>query len=432
MEYISLFDNIMTIKKYGMDMIWIEFKTIYDTKKFLELCIKNNVNFIPGNKCTIYNNSFMNCILINIAYYDKMTLITGLERIIDSITKYNSINVKTYGDNIFISNEINYIGKITKFNYAFDGMMPLNSVIIYNIENTELVEYMLVNKLYLPLLITTEIKSNYILEYSKHAPVSYITDISIDMIYWILTKQKGIHIYDSTYIDNIFLKEDYDNIKLYDININVHPQVISYIINKVKHDKCIVMSLYKKKKVFEIKLYDNNVEVLYCLESLRTLVNYINDTYNCSNGIIQINNTKYIFNDNIELPKVEYNNDSTYDINSIISQMTNLMVEGISFYNYINNKYLLVDIDDDIIQLDMLDTISSLINNNNTIIYLNSNTNTVRVFDRNNIEIIYEVYILSCILEYYKYNKLLNNTHIYINHNNKKIKLNIENKINMI
>jgi hypothetical protein len=113
--------------------------------------------------------------------------------------------------------------------------------------------------------------------------------------------------------------------------------------------------------------------------------------------------------------------------------MTNLTLSGVSQYSTTENKYYIIDLDDDIMSLDILETLSSLINDKHIIIYINSNSECdMRVFDINNIETKYDPYILSCILEYYKYNKI-DLTELYVNTIcNKKIKLIIENKINMI
>lgn len=435
-EFLSLFDDIDIISSEGGYNMWIQFKTIKNTTDFLKICMKNNVKFIPGNKCSIYNNSFMNSIMISYLYYDIPTIISGLEKIIDSIVKYNKINVKINGNvDINFHKDINYIGQFNKTNYIFDGMIPFNSVIIDTTDTTDMIEYMLKNKIYLPLLVTTNSVSTILLKkYGMYAPVAHINNIEDD-IFWILTKDNGY--YESKTASFIGILSD--NISIYDINKKIHPIVLDNMIQKILYDNSTqrkVIIKQAKKKEFEVIIYDNMKQVEYCLESLRCLINYINNEYNINSGKIIIGDNVYIFNDmHIMLPLVNHEIRQTDNINYITTQMTNLTLYGVSHYSSSENKYYIIDLDDDIMTLDILETLSSLINDSDkyTIIYINGMDEcNMRVFDINNIETNYDPYILSCILEYYKYNKT-ELAELYINTIcNKKIKLIIENKINMI
>ena len=435
-EFLSLFDDIKVISSEGGYNIWIQIKTIKNTTDFLKLCIKNNVKFIPGNKCSIYNNSFMDHIMISYLYYDTPTIISGLEKIIDSITKYNKINVKINGNvDITFHKDINYIGKFNKTNYMFDGLLPFNTVIIDTTDSTDMIEYMLKNKIYLPLLVTTNSVTPILLKtYGMHAPISHINDLKDD-IFWILTKDNGY--YESKIPSFIGITEN--NISIYDINKKIHPIVLDNIIHTIIHDSStqkIVILKQQKKKEFEVILYDNMKQVEYCLESLRFLTNYINKEYDINNGKIIICDDIYIFNDmHIMLPIVNHEIRQNDNINYIVTQMTNLTLYGVSYYTHSENKYYIIDVNDDIMTLDILETLSSLINDSDkcTLIYINSMDGCdMRVFDVNNIETDYDPYIFSCVLEYYKYNKT-ELEELYIKTiSNKKIKLIIENKINMI
>jgi hypothetical protein len=301
-----------------------------------------------------------------------------------------------------------------------------------------MIEYMMKNKIYLPLLVTNNIVNNQsiLLKYANYAPVAHINNIEDD-IFWILTKDNGY--YESKTASFVGITSD--SISIYDINKKLHPIVLDNMINKILHNKFttkIVILRQQKKKEFEVTLYNSMTHVNYCLECLRFVKNYINDEYNINSGKIIIGDMIYIFNDiHIMLPLVNHDNMNNENINNIVTQMTNLTLSGVSQYSTTENKYYIIDLDDDIMTLDILETLSSLINDMEdekyVLIYINSNEECyMRVFDMNNIEIKYDPYILSCILEYYKYNKV-ELTELYVNTIcNKKIKLIIENKINMI
>ena len=96
LEYLSQFNNISYLSPKGGYFIWIQFNTIKNTTNFLKICEKNKVKFHPGNKFST-NSSYTNCVRLSFSYYDSDDLILGLERMMDSVVKYNSINVLING-----------------------------------------------------------------------------------------------------------------------------------------------------------------------------------------------------------------------------------------------------------------------------------------------------------------------------------------------
>ncbi len=153
----------------GGYFIWIQFKTIRNTSDFLKICEKNRVKFHPGNKFST-NSSYGNCIRLSFSYYDPDDLILGLERIMDSVIKYNSINVLINGASgklgslikkeILNNIDFNYVGDISRklTNETFDGLISYNSVIIdvsSNEATYNLLTFLINQKLYLPLIIGT-------------------------------------------------------------------------------------------------------------------------------------------------------------------------------------------------------------------------------------------------------------------------------------
>ena len=196
LEYLSQYDNITYISPKGGYFIWIQFKTIRNTTDFLKICEKNKVKFHPGNKFST-NSSYTNCVRLSFSYYDPDELIIGLERLMDEVIKYNSINIMLNGASgklgslikkeMIVNKDFNYIGDIKRNlnKVDFDGLIPYNSVII-DISSNEgtynLLTFLINEKIYLPLIIgttgLTESTNKLVESYSKICQVAHITNFS--------------------------------------------------------------------------------------------------------------------------------------------------------------------------------------------------------------------------------------------------------------
>ena len=66
----------------------------------------------------------------------------------------------------------------------------------------------------------------------------------------------------------------------------------------------------------------------------------------------------------LKLPSIDYLNEKTKDnsISDMINQMTNLILYGVSRFIFNDTKFLLLELKDNIFNCDMLDTISTIIN----------------------------------------------------------------------
>lgn len=196
LEYLSQYNNISYLHSKGGYFIWIKFNTISNTADFLKICEKNKVKFHPGNKFST-NSSYTNCVRLSFSYYDPDDLILGLERLMDSVVKYNSINVLINGASgklgslikkeVLNNRDFNYVGDIKRniTKEDFDGLVSYNSVIIdvsSNDATYNLLTFLINQKINLPLIIGTtglSESTNILLEiYSKTSQIAHITNFS--------------------------------------------------------------------------------------------------------------------------------------------------------------------------------------------------------------------------------------------------------------
>ncbi len=195
-EYLEQFKNISFIKPSGGYFIWLKLHTIKNTTDFLKICEMNKVKFHPGIKFTT-DSSLGDCIRLSFSYYSPNDLILGLERLMDCVVKYNSINVKINGASgklgnlikkeIFNHKDFNYMGDIKRTfgSTDFDGLIPYNTVLIDVTSNegtSNLITFLLETKQYFPLIVgTTGLKEEVfklIQTYSNYAPIAHITNFS--------------------------------------------------------------------------------------------------------------------------------------------------------------------------------------------------------------------------------------------------------------
>ncbi len=504
-EYLEQFNHIEFIKPQGGYFLWLQFKTIKNTTDFLKICEKNKVKFHPGIKFTTDSN-MKNCIRLSFSYYSSIDLIVGLERLMDCVKKYNSINVKIMGasgklgslikNEVFNINDFNYMGDIkrTYTKKDFDGLIPYNTVIIdvsSNEGTNNLLTFLMEHKLYFPIIIGTtgltkntfEIMNNY----SVFAPIAHITNFSegiplirqfaklsnsltsewkftmtdihhihkkdapsgtaktikseitrdmpiesirtgevigdhvleltngseiikiihsvsnrdtfakgcINYIYWILTLPNGLFNKIESKMDIKTVEYLNDVITIGKVYKDVPSVVFNYISKSIQMTNPLITKIGIIKEnndsnyVAHLFSVSNNIikPIKYCGYTMYALANYISDNYKVPEGIICIENSSFDFKTSFEksiflvkLPTLTYIDNKKKDntINDLINQMTNLTLYGVGRYQFNNQKYLILEIKDNIFNSDMLGTICTLINTEHStntkynVIFINS------------------------------------------------------------
>jgi hypothetical protein len=183
-----------------------------------------------------------------------------------------------------------------------------------------------------------------------------------------------------------------DKIVLIDITKDLPQVLINHIItnlnNTHKNLTKIVFLKHIKDSKYQTSIYGKIDETFclinYCAYSLLSTINYIRDIDENTNGKFYVNNNyySYTYTDEIgllKLPSIDYLDDKSKDniISDMINQMTNLTLYGVSRFIFDNTKYLLLELKDDIFHCDMLDTICTIINSEQSdkfnFIFINSN-----------------------------------------------------------
>lgn len=482
-EYLEFFDNVEVHFPGGGYYIWIKFKTIYNINDFMKICNHNNVTFITGTKFTIYND-FIN--YGRITFTSNITdIMIGIDRIMDSIKKYNSINILIYGADTMlgllikqelISNDtINYMGDINSISRdQFNGMIPFNSIILDFSENNLLLPFLLKEKIYLPIIIKSYHSTDMIDQYKKYSPICCVDNFSqinmlyndimtlmksynIDnnseninvsysvndnkecikgcnnMIYWILTQPNGMY----NRVHNIVPNYSIDDIIIFDLVKDIPKSVTNYIIEKYKTKTIIFMrNTMNKYNIINVSIYKSQF-ISYCSSILLNLLKYIKINNIVSDGIIMINSDQYDFKINndmymLALPSITYTDINDSDmISELINDMTNITLLGISQYDENKINYLVLEIKDNVFDsetLETLTTLSTLINDitmkQHIIIFINYDertNNTINIVSFDGIKIIYNDMIVRATAEYYIY---------HFGKNNKETKINIQSKNN--
>jgi DNA-binding transcriptional MocR family regulator/dihydrodipicolinate reductase len=195
-EYLTQFPNVCFIKPTGGYFLWLGCKSIKSTANLLKVCEKNKVKYHPGVKFST-NGSFDNCIRLSFSYYNSDDILTGLDRLMDSIANYNKISVRVHGASgklgslikkeILSNNDFNYLGDIKReFNTDdFLIMSPFNSVIIDVSSNDgtfNLITSLVKTKNYIPVIIGTtglaDKTIGLIKTYASNAPVALVSNFS--------------------------------------------------------------------------------------------------------------------------------------------------------------------------------------------------------------------------------------------------------------
>ena len=195
-------------------------------------------------------------------------------------------------------------------------------------------------------------------------------------VFWILTKPIGLYNSIDSETSYSFGTYGNQNIAVHEIE-NILPttvldKITSNIIankpdtNKISFVRCI------NDDHFSVDIYSTNKteskQLNYCGYTLMTSLDYILNTYETKNGNITVSNVNYRYNHNdthymVELPTVTYVPAKNQDeqISELISRVTNLTVFGISRYSFNLEKYIILEIKEDILYSDFLDTICAVV-----------------------------------------------------------------------
>jgi hypothetical protein len=241
-------------------------------------------------------------------------------------------------------------------------------------------------------------------------------------IYWLLTCSNGFF---TDNLDEVYETKKINNIIYYLLDRELSEFVATYEIKRIisKHNSNIVhinKRNINKQIIYNIKIHimDSKYELV---DTLFDIIDFIKN----KSGIIELSyypKTEEIImykykniNDvmMICIPDVKYVKENNDSVGVIIHQMTDLTLLGINKYTG-NSNYLILEIKDDVLENQMLDTISMLINsineNKQTIIFINyneyeENTFNARIFDSvTNTENYNNIETYSTIFEYYLYN----------------------------
>jgi len=459
-DYLEQFNNISFIKPKGGLFIWLKLNYITNSDDFLKYCQKYNLDFITGNRCST-NSDFMNYIRLSFSYYDSTELLLGLEQLMECINNYNIINVMIVGESNINSIIKNKLLENDNFNYIdkIENLYHRNSVIIiidYNCN--DLVKELIKQKIYIPIILCGK-TYDIINTYKKYAPILHINDFSygnqiikeitqlfnkykwksnesfysfgselinikhtfeedkldyLHYIYWILTKSNGYYnmIYDS------FVNMNDDNLNIIDMNKDLPFRCYKYMITKtseqINNGEIISLIRNNSNSNYTVLLYkkqdDKIVKLNYCIDTLFSLIdNYID---NMMNGVFIINNIEYIFTIddgiNLELPQLDYCKNNTDEISDLITQMCDINLLGIGIYNNKDNYYLVLEVGNNIMNSEILETITTILNYDKikyNIVFIKNFNDYVnmRAFDINSNEIYDDPNIYVSMIEYYMY-----------------------------
>lgn len=198
----------------------------------------------------------------------------------------------------------------------------------------------------------------------------------IKYIYWILTKPVGL--YHSIDSEASYLVGNYgnQNLVVYEIEKNLPACVLNKIMSNIVSIKPDTNKVAFVKHIdddeFAIDIYQqHNSEgklVNYCGYALMTGLKYILETYETKNGTINTSNATYNYTHTdshymMELPSVTYVSSKNQDdqISELISRITNLTLYGVSRYSYESEKYIILEMKEDVLNSEFLDTVCAII-----------------------------------------------------------------------
>jgi 2-aminoadipate transaminase len=218
----------------------------------------------------------------------------------------------------------------------------------------------------------------------------------IKYMYWILTKSNGFYNIIEPTSQYSCEKIASQNIVVYELENNLPSGVINKIIkniliNKSETTKISFLRFVDDDK-FSIDIYsktndsENEMKLSgFCGYSILSSIKYILDAYDTKEGDVVFENINYKYKQNdthfmIQLPNVSYMSSKEQDeeISELISRVTNLTLFGISRYSFGSDKYIIMEIKENIMESEFLDTICAIIssdlpnNSGNKILFINT------------------------------------------------------------
>jgi hypothetical protein len=476
-EYLEQFNYIDIIQPNRGSYILISLKTIKNMNNFLKLCIKNGLSFViySNNYIKLHYSYYNIDILINgidilincIKKYNSINIIfnkscdSHIKNILlknkdfniePYITPYNKEYFEGYDMNntvmIDMNPDINLYQSLLKDQIYIPILIHTKSL------SDDIICIIDIYKLHAPIAHITNFSEgcnilNKILEITKNLSWNSTLETHIEShnmieltngkecikfelnnnnkyncteyIYWLLTCSNGF--YTNNLFDIYHTKKN-DNILYYLLDRELSELVSIYEMNKIiSKNNCNIVYINKrttfKNTIYNIKIHD--IDINYNLTtSLFDIIDFVKN----KSGIMEISyfpkkeeSIIYKFknmNDMIMIciPEVEYVKENNDNISEMIHTMTDLTLLGINKYIG-NSNCLVLEIKENVLDNQMLDTVSMLINNDNEnkqIIFINyneyeENTFNIRIFDSNtNTENYNNMESYSAVFEYYLYN----------------------------
>ncbi len=262
----------------------------------------------------------------------------------------------------------------------------------------------------------------------------------IGYIYWILTKSAGL--YYSIDSEISYFTNDYQNqnIIVYELEKKLPDSVLNNLMGNIVATKPdtnkIALFAHTDDDEFSVSIYKPTQTqtkpkyINYCGYALMSVCKYILDTYDTTAGNIIVNKYAYGYtqtNNNlmIELPEVKYilNKDQDDEISELILRISNLTLFGVSRYVFNTEKYLILEMKENVFHSDFFETICAVICSDlseysnyrmifiNTSFYTGPNKNQVnmRCYDGlTQMEITDDTIGFSALMEYYLYHFVKN------------------------
>ena len=257
-------------------------------------------------------------------------------------------------------------------------------------------------------------------------------------LYWILTKPIGFYTGIDSEIPYSVGQYVGQNIVIYEndnqLPTAVNNKIISHLLNTKPDTNKFSFVKHDGDDNFQIDIYKNTngetKQIDYCGYTLLTTVGYICTNYETTQGTLSIGNEIYRYKTNdthvmVELPTVTYIDakDQDEQISELIYRISNLTLFGVCRYGLGSVKYLILEMKEDVMDSQILDTICAIISSefsNNTgyrVLFINTshytsvnkNQISMRCFDLNSgNEINDDALGCSCVMEYYMFHFIKN------------------------
>ncbi len=257
-------------------------------------------------------------------------------------------------------------------------------------------------------------------------------------LYWILTKSNGLYNHIDSEIPYSIAQYQGQNIVVYENDNNlpsaVNNKIITHMLSTKPDTNKFAFVKHDGDDDFGVDIYANTngetKQINYCGYTLLATVGYITNNYETTQGTLTVGNSNYKYKHNdthlmIEIPTATYIASKNQDeqISELITRVTNLTLFGVSRYSFDSVKYLILEMKEDIMDSEFLDTICAVISSEypsnkgykvlfiNTSYYTGTNKNQInmRCFDLDSgNEICDNALGCSAVTEYYLFHFIKN------------------------